>query len=273
MLPLLALATIVASAAPAAEEVEPRIASSVALIASPVAGREHTARRNQTLLMFEARPVLAVTLAQPIPHSLSSQFGARSDVPFNIGRRLYGWPERPGLYCDLLRSRGLTTSAACLLDSDMDGDFDEGLRLDFHSRHADLLGVTPNGKIIGVNFTKVRVPLPDPIAYTPAAPARDVSGKLLLHWKRLRDKASQRDIVQLWISTAETTTGTKGLSEKVLTFDPANVPGDLEFYGIRLRIHRFDTDGRMRFTVLGMIDGVPIPLLFHPDTSRTFIFL
>lgn len=269
---VLALAAAVVGAAPSAAQVPPRLGSSFAVVARPVAtDREQAARANRAMLELDARPVTAVTLAQPIPHALAGQFGAKREVPFDTGLRLYGWPERPGLYCDLLRSRGLYLSAACLEDRDADGDFDEGLRLDFHSGHADLLGVTPNDKIIGVNFTKVRVPLPTPIAYTPAAPAGEVTGKLALYWKRARDKASKREMLQLWIATPNNSTGTEGLSENMLMFDRAKVPLDVELYGIRLRIHGFDENGAMRYTVLGMTDGVPIPLLFRGYTFHIMI--
>jgi hypothetical protein len=271
---LLALVAVVAAAAPSAAQVNPpRMGSSFAVVATPVAvDREQTARANSAFLTFDARPVSAVTLAEAIPHALASQFGAKRDVPFDTALRLYGWPERPGLYCDLLRSRGLGISAACLLDNDADGDFDEGLRLDFNSGHADLLGITPNGRIIGVNFTKVRVPLPSPIAYTPAASTADVTGKLALQWKRAPDKASGREMVQLWISTPINSTGTEGLSQNVLMFDRAKVPIDVELYGIRLRIHGFDGNGAMRYTLLGMTDGVSVPLLFRGETFRIMIF-
>ena len=270
---VLALAAVVVAAAPSAAQVQPRIGSSFAVVARPVAlDREQVARGNGAMLEFDAQPIHAVTLAQPIPDALASQFGAKRDVPFDVGRRLYGWPERPGLYCDLLRSRGLYISAACLQDSDADGDFDEGLRLDFHSARADLLGVTHNGKIIGVRFTKVRVPLPAPIAYTPAAPAGEVAGKLALRWRRAPDKASRRDLLQLWISTVDYSTGTQGLSENVLMVDRTKVPMDVEFYGIRLRIHGFDENGRMRYTLLGMTDGVPIPLLFRGAPTTIMFF-
>jgi hypothetical protein len=270
---LLALAAVVVAAAPSVAQVKPRIGASFAVVASPVApDREQAARANSAFLTFDARPVNAVTLTQSIPHALASQFGAKRDVPFDTGLRLYGWPERPGLYCDLLRSRGLFISAACLQDSDADGDFDEGLRLDFDSRHADLLAVTPDSKIIGVNFTKVRVPLPAPIAYTPAAPAGDVVGKLTMRWKRAPGKASEREIVQLWVSTPVNSTGTEGLSENVRMFDRAKVPLDVELYGIRLRIHGFTDDGAMRYTLLGMTDGVPIPLLFRGQPMRITIY-
>jgi hypothetical protein len=269
---LLALAAVVMAAAPSAAQVEPRAGSSFAVVARPVAAdREQVARANSAMVELEARPILAVTLAQPIPHALAGRFGAKREVPFDAGLRLYGWPERPGLYCDLLRSRGLYMSAACLRDNDADGDFDEGLRLDFHSAHADLLGVTPNGKIIGMNFTKVRVPLSAPIAYAPAAPAGEVTGKLALYWKRERDKASGREQVELWVSTPINSTGTEGLSQHILRFDRAKVPLDVELYGIRLRLHSFDQKGAMRYTLLGMTDGVSIPLLFRGYTFHILI--
>ncbi|HEX9983371.1 MAG TPA: hypothetical protein VGF69_08905 [Thermoanaerobaculia bacterium] len=269
---LLALAAAVMAAAPSAAQVEPRVGSSFAVVARPVAlDREQVARANSAMVEFDVRPILAVTLAQPIPHALAGQFGAKREVPFDAGLRLYGWPERPGLYCDLLRSRGLYMSSACLRDSDADGDFDEGLRLDFHSAHADLLGVTPNGKIIGMNFTKVRVPLSAPIAYAPAAPAAEVTGKLALYWKRTPDKASGRELVELWISTPSNSTGTEGLSQNVVMFDRTKIPLDVELYGIRLRVHGFDANGRLRYTLLGMTGGVPIPLLFRGYTFHILI--
>jgi hypothetical protein len=123
-----------------------------------------------------------------------------------------------------------------------------------------------------MKFTKVRVLLPAPIAYTPAAPAGEASGKLALQWKRAPDKASGRDLAQLWISTVDYSTGTDGRSENALMFDRAKVPMDVEFYGIRLRIHGFDGDGRMRYTLLGMTDGVPIPLLFRGAPLRIVIY-
>jgi len=59
-----------------------------------------TSKSNGTLLKLNARPVLAVTLTEPIPSATSILFGAKPEVPFDTTRTLYGWPERPGLYCD-----------------------------------------------------------------------------------------------------------------------------------------------------------------------------
>src|SRR5688500_18661987 len=97
-----------------------------------------TAKSGGTLVKLEARPTAAVALGEAIPHLVAAQFGAKPDHPFDTARRLYGWPERPGLYCDLLRTRGLGLSTACLRDRDRDGRFEEGLRLDFNSGSGDI---------------------------------------------------------------------------------------------------------------------------------------
>ena len=181
-----ALATLTA-ATPA----DVRKGSSFAILAQPAApGAVQVARANRAFLNLDVRPVSAVTLAAAVPAELAAQFGARKEVPFGAGLRLYGWPERPGLYCDLLRHRGLGLSAACLNDKDGDGRFEEGLRLDFNSGKADILLISPSGKIIGANFTKARVALPKPVAYAAAAPAPNVTGKLALRWKPVPAKVS-----------------------------------------------------------------------------------
>ena len=258
-----ALATV--SAAPPRE----RLGSSFAMIAQPAAGAAiQTARAHRTLLELQVRPAAAVTLGGSVPAALAAQFGAKTDVPFAPGLQLYGWPERPGLYCDLLRHRGLGLSAACLRDTDSDGDFDEGLRLDFNSGGADILLVTPSGKVIGANFTKVRVPLPQAVAYSPAAPAPGVTGKLALRWKPVSAKLSPTPAAQLWISTPDNYTGTEGLSEQVLLFARDKAPLDVDFYGVKLRIHGFDDKGAMRYSVLGVAAGAPVPLLFRGYTFR-----
>lgn len=259
-----AFATLTA-AAPA----DVRKGSSFAVVAQPGApGAVQVARPNRAFLNLDVRPASAVTLGASVPAALAAQFGAKADVPFDAGRQLYGWPERPGLYCDLLRHRGLGLSAACLRDRDRDGRFDEGLRLDFNSGSADILLITPNSKVIGAQFTSVTVPLPQPIAYAPADPARDVRGKLTVRWQPVPKKLSAKPAVQLWIETPENYTGTEGLSEQVLIFNRDKAPIDVELYGIKLRVHGFDEKGAMQYSVLEIADGAPVPLLFRGYTFR-----
>jgi hypothetical protein len=52
----------------------------------------------------------------------------------------------------------------------------------------------------------------------------------------------------------------------VLAFRRESAPLDVELYGIRLRILGFDPDGAMRYKILGMTDGVAVPLLFRGYT-------
>jgi hypothetical protein len=156
------------SALPAAAQAQDRLGSSFAIVAQPVDSETaQVAKQYSAFLKFEVRPLTSVTLSAAIPTDLAVQFGAKEDFPFEAGRQLYGWPERPGLYCDLLRPRGLGISTACLRDSDGDGRFDEGLRLDFNSGLGELLVISHSGKIIGVRYKPKTVPLPNPVGYAP----------------------------------------------------------------------------------------------------------
>ena len=174
------------------------------------------------------------------PAEIAGQFGAKAAVPFNAGRLLYGWPERPGLYCDLLRARGLGLSAACLWDRDLDGRFEEATRLDFNSGSGDILGIMPSRKIIGVRFTKVRVMLPAPIAYVNSEPDPSVTGKILLYWEKAPKKGPP--IENLYLGTPDNYTGTEGLSNQVLAFRGDRLPMDVDLFG--LQVHLLGHDGR-----------------------------
>lgn len=253
-------AAALSAATPAAH----RPGSSFAIVAQPVDNEAVlTVRPNTAFLKLNVRPVLAVTLDAAVPAAVAVQFGAKDDVPFDHGRQLYGWPERPGLYCDLLRPRGLGLSTACLRDTDQDGKFDEGLRLDFNSGSGDILVITPSGKVIGVRLKSRPVPLPAAVPYSSAAPAPGVTGKLALRWSRGSKRAGTADNAELWISTPENYTGTEGLSERILSFPRNRAPLDVELYGVKLRIRGFDDKGAMQYSVLGVTDGVPVPLLFR----------
>lgn len=264
----LVLASIVAVAAtlpalPAsAQRVGDGPSSSFAIVAQPVAGdAEQVTRPNRAFLTFDARPLTAVTLSEALPTALTAQFGGKNDVPFDTRLPLYGWPERPGLYCDLLRPRGLGLSAACLRDTDGDGRFDEGLRLDFHSAISEIMVVSHSAKIIGARFRpRTTTALPHPVAYAPATIA--ATGRLALRWRPGRRESGGEPTAEIWISTPDNHTGTEGLSQNLVVFRRQSVPLDVELYGIRLRIIGFDEDGGMRYRLLGMTDGTAVPLLF-----------
>lgn len=244
-----------------------RAASSFAIVAPPaVDDRVQATKPHRAFLRFDVRPLTAVTLKEAIPDSLASQFGAKADSPFDTRRQLYGWPERPGLYCDVLRPRGLGISAACLRDVDRDGRFDEGLRLDFNSGLGDLLVISHSGKIIGVRYKGKPVPLPHPVAYAPASPA--ATGRLALRWRPRSKKALGSPAAEIWVSTPDNYTGTEGLGETMLLVPRQSAPLDVELYGIRLRILGFDEQGAMRYRLLGMTDGVAVPLRFRGYTIR-----
>lgn len=259
------------SALPASAQDAERPASSFAVVAQPAAGdAEQVARPNRAFLTFDARPLTAVTLSEALPTTLTAQFGGKGDVPFDTRLQLYGWPERPGLYCDLLRPRGLGISAACLRDSDGDGRFDEGLRLDFNSGGSELMVVSHSAKIIGVRFRPyTTTALPHPVAYTPATPV--ATGRLAMRWRPINRRGVE-PAAEIWISTPDNHTGTEGLSQNLVVFRRRSAPLDVELYGIRLRILGFDEEGGMRYRLLGMTDGAAVPLLFRGYTF-TILFI
>lgn len=215
---------------------------------------------------LNVRPASAVTLEGAIPAELAGKFGAKTDVPFIVGRQLYGWPERPGLFCDLLRPRGLGLSAACLWDRDLDGRFEEGTRLDFNSGSGDILGITPSRKIIGVRLTKVRVPLPAAISYAKSDPDPSVTGKIVLYWLKARNNGPP--IEQIYLGTPDNYTGTEGLSAEILAFRGDRLPMDIDIYGVKVRLLGHDDKGALRYTVLSTTRGAMVPLLFRGYVIR-----
>jgi hypothetical protein len=244
-----------------------REGSSLAITAQPVDGNAVLiARPGQAFFKFSARPPMTVILQGEVPPLLAAQFGASSSAPFKPGLQLHGIPERPGLYCDLLRRRGLGLSAACLHDLDGDGRFDEGLRFEFNSGFSELLFFTPTGKIIGGGFDRKPVPLATPVGYVASVPAANVTGTLTLRWRNGSRQTSGPENAELWISTPANYTDTGGVSERFVAFPRARAPLDVELYGIRLRIHGFDEQGDMKVSVLSMKDGETVPLKFQGYT-------
>ncbi len=231
-----------------------------------------TSKSNGTLLKLNARPVLAVTLTEAIAPATSVLFGAKPDVPFDTTRTLYGWPERPGLFCDLLRTRSLGLSTACLRDIDNDGKFDEGRRFDFTSASGDLLGITPSGKIIGVRTTAKpeAVPLPRPVAYRSVQVPPDVTGQLAVHWRRV--KIGDALTAQMWIATPDNYTGTEGVSEQIVQFPLTSAPLEVELYGVKVRVLGFDEKGAMRYQVVDVRDGATVPLKFLGYTFQIIFY-
>lgn len=243
--------------------------SSFALTGQVSPGGEQLAKSGRTLLELKARPIAAVRLSEAIAPETAALFGVKPEVPFNTARVLYGWPERPGLYCDLLRNRGLGLSTACLEDTDRDGRFDQGRRFDFNSGMGDLLAITPSGKIIGVRTDAKkpgRIVLPQPVPYTRVELPAEASGRLALKWRRV--KVGGAPAAQLWITTPDNYTGTEGISEQVAQFPITRVPIEGELYGIRVRVLGFDEMGAMRYQVLEVRDGATVPLRFRGYTFR-----
>lgn len=247
-----------------------RPGSSFAIVGQSIADTAlRTAKSGGTLIELQARPVTAVRLEEGIQPETAALFGAKPEAPFDAGRVLTGWPERPGLYCDFLRNRGLGLSTACLYDRDGDGRFDEGRRYDFNSGIGDLLGLTPSGKIIGVRTTAKKpalVALTPPASFSKVEVPGGMTGRLALKWRKIKSGGQQA--LQLWITTPDNYTGTEGISAEVAQVQSSELPDEGELYGVRLRLLGFDEKGALRYQILGVRDGATVPLMFRGYTFR-----
>jgi hypothetical protein len=220
------------------------------------------ARPNKAMLKLRVRPAAAVSLDQPISADVAQQIGVKRQAPFVSGRHLYGWPEAPGLYCDLLRSSGLGASSICLQDTDRDGRFDQAIRLGYNSAQADLLLVTSGGKIDGAKVKGDPVRLPRPVPYSKVSPSPDVTGKLAVTWAPglARLGSAGKIIFSIGDQHYYQDTGVAPLT--VATIPTPQAPVDVAFAGVKLRVLGFDEKGAMRYSVLQVSDGAAIPMAY-----------
>lgn len=224
-----------------------------------------TAKSSGRLLDLSLRPTSSIVIDNAIPTDVAVSFGAKKEIPFSKGLQLHGWPEQPGLYCDLLRPRGLGLSSACLRDTNRDGNFDEGVRLDFNSARSDILLISHSGKVIGAKFKKT-VPLPKPVPYSEFTGSPNMTGKVSVMLKsdfKMNDRDPSMVSGTISIDTPDNHTGTEGLSEQVMRFQHRGKPVDLDVYGVKLRLIDFDATGALRYSILEVKDGAHLPLLFR----------
>ena len=259
-----ALGSVCLPATSYAQDAQPT-SSSFALIAPAEADGATRTSKSRQLFTFTVRPTQSVVLSETIAPALAESFGAHKTTPFTAGIVLHGFPEQPGLYCDLLRNRGLGLTAACLRDTNSDGKFDEGVRFDFNSARSDILLISHSSKIIGAKF-KLSMPLPKPVAYAVLEKPADVSGKLALSWKsdfKPKKRDDPRTITgTLSIATPENMTGTLGLSQQMVEFRLGDKPLNLDYYGLAITLHKVQPDGSLSYSVRSAAEGTPIPLLF-----------
>ena len=118
------------------------------------ATRSGIASRGKSLSDVVIRPASAVVLEESLDPAIATAAAVTSGFAFTPGRVLFGTSDTPGLFCDLMRNRGLGSSTACLRDIDGDGSFDEAVRYDFNSGRSDRVFITDKGKVRGGKLKK-----------------------------------------------------------------------------------------------------------------------
>ena len=108
----------------AASDSPSRSTSYVAVPQIPGSVGPRVASKGAPLAEYLLSPELAVELQGSLDLETASRAAVQPKFPFAPERILYGWRDRPGLFCDLMRNRGLGSSTACLRDNDRDSRFD-----------------------------------------------------------------------------------------------------------------------------------------------------
>lgn len=226
---------------------------------------EQLAGRGKPIVLARIRPERAVILGQPLDAATATLIGVKADHPFVAGIRLYGWPEAPGLYCDLLRPRGLGSSAACLFDRDDDGRFDEGVRFDFNSGRADRVFITHSEKAMGAKEAK-RLPLPSALAYSASDAVDRAEANVRLAWEsnftKRKDPAAPV-VGAIWLDASAQYTGTDARSKLTFTFVHDGRPIEVDAFGARLTLLGFDAKGNLRYRFGGIATETPVEFGFR----------
>ena len=223
------------------------------------------APRGKSLADVVIRPTSAVTLEGALDAATAKKAAVTAGFPFAPGRTLYGTRETPGLYCDLMRNRGLGSSAACLNDTDRDGLFDEAVRYDFNSAGADRVFITDKGKVRGGKFEK-RFPLAQKIAYAPAAGSDLPEARISLEWASSplnKNLPGQPPLVELLITDGSNFTGTQIMSSAFARVPVTDGAQELDFYGARIRMKAITADGALQFSLTANPERQPIGLVFR----------
>lgn len=223
------------------------------------------ASRGKSLADVIIRPTSAVVLQGTLDAATAKLAAVTPGFAFAPGRVLFGTRESPGLYCDLMRNRGLGSSAACLNDIDRDGLFDEAVRFDFNSASADRVFITDKGKVRGGKLKK-RYPLAQKVAYA-AAPAGNLAeARIGLLWADSpsnKARPGQPPLVELLITDGDNFTGTQIMSSSYALVPVSSGLQTLDFYGARITLKAIAADGALQFDLSASPEPRPIGLVFR----------
>ena len=262
---LAAIAVLAAGPAAHSQDVSDLPTSYLAEFDGTAEGTIAFAARGKPLVEVTLRPASAVTLQGDLDAQIASAAAVDAGFPFVAGTTLYGSDGDAGLFCDLMRNRGLGSSAACLRDKDGDGVFDTAVRFDFNSGGADRVFLTDKGKVRGGNFKK-EFPLAQGIAYSDNADGEMPTGRVSLFWESPRKRKDPSDapaLVQFMLTDGINFTGTEILSRDILVMRYTGGPTTADFLGNTITVHGFGEKGEIRYSVTAAKDPATIGFVFR----------
>lgn len=237
---------------------------------------EGAEKRGKSMVAMTARPEFAVKLlGGALDTDLARRMAVNKRAPFVNGTMLYGWRDHPGLYCDLMRNRGLGSSTACLQDTNDDGLFDKISRYDFNSYGSELVFLTDKQKVRGGTF-KRDAELADLIAYEKVDVPGDVFGKVNLLWDTFDGRSLRKEgpnIIDLYVSDGSNFTGTLILSNMVQRVLINGESKTLEAFGLEVEVTDFTEKGALEYRARQIAADVPIGFVFLRAAPIEIIFI
>lgn len=252
----------------------PSLGSYLASMKTLPSGEQLLAERGDPLAEIIVKPELSIVLGGNLEAVIGREIGVKEEFPFVEGRPLYGWRNHPGLYCDLMRNRGLGSSAACLRDTDGDGAFDKAQRVDFNSGRADVVFITDKQKVRGGVFKKIH-PLAIPITYK-SAPTEDLpAANLKLSWKSdFKKKIGTQEpiVIEITLTDGKNFTGTEIFSNIYYTVSYTGRPVSVDMYGLQLTVLGFDEEGNLKYALEQVRKEMPVGLVFRGYTFHIIAY-
>lgn len=242
--------------------------------ASAPASGELQAKKNKALAQFIIRPELSVVLEGDIDSEIARRTAVKKKFPFIEGRQLFGWRDHPGLFCDLMRNRGLGSSAACLRDNDGDGKFDDAVRYDFNSASADMIFITDKGKVRGGHLKREQA-LTAPVPYSAITSGDFPTAKMNLLWESNQSKiagSGQPVTIDITLTDGNNFTGTEVFAEYYARVRHSGTPVELEIYGTKIRIKNVDSEGSLSYEMTPIAKSAPVGFVFRGHIFRIVFY-
>jgi len=235
----------------------------------------------QTIVTRRGGDIMKVTLHSPKAVRLlsdvdasSSEFGAaNASYPLRSGAVLLSLENRPGTYCTPIYSRGLGMAGPCLLDANGDGQFEAVAKAAFTSKGADVLLITPKGKIVGATLGGAQ-PLAKPIAYATIERQSGAGAEGILAWGSTYKRSDPTRPIKIafWIDASKDRNDAAVLSQPVqLTFTGA--PQAVRIGGLVITVQGFDESGAIKLHVDSLQPGGGVDFGFRNAPVTIYLYM